>query len=545
MKLVKLVFVAVALAAAVALLAACGSSSSSSSSSGPDPATLVPANVPLYADAVVKPEGDQKDSVDSFLEKLTGRSDVGSLLVQKLDQGLASNQDNITYEDDIQPWLGSDVGFFLTSFGNNPDGAVIAPTSDGDAAMAAVEKTIKSSDNVHDATYKGVSYQTQTTGSSPSSAGIVDGFLVAGTPDAFKAVVDASQGASSLADSGDYKSALASAPDSPLFTAFVDPKAILQAALAESGTTPGGAMVLKQLEGSTQGPIAGWLDATSTSAALTFSAPKPADGAAPSGDGSLVSGLPQDSWLAFGAADVGSQLSQGFSTAFQRGLAHGFSTSGLGGVTPANALKRFAALTGIDFTAIGKWLTSVSGYVSGSSVFSLSGALVLGTSDEKASAQSLSEFQRLLAKDANVSVSPLGGGETGFKIVPKGTPVEIDVEQANGKVVIGLGQGSVQNALSPSSKLSDSDTFKTATANLGDGVSPSFYLDFQPIARFVSTAAASSPDPRLQLVQPYLDRLDYLVAGAGTTGDRVESQIVLGVHASQDSSTGTESSVLP
>src|SRR5689334_704207 len=98
---IKLVLVALALCAAAALLAACGGGGSSDSTSGADPATLVPADAPLYGDFVVKPEGDQKDAVESFLDKITGGQDVGSLLVSRLDQSLA--QDDITYEDDIQP----------------------------------------------------------------------------------------------------------------------------------------------------------------------------------------------------------------------------------------------------------------------------------------------------------------------------------------------------------------------------------------------------------------------------------------------------------
>ena len=534
---------ALALWAVAIALVACGSSSSSSSSSGPDPATLVPANAPLYMDVVIKPEGDQKDAVDSFLEKLTGRSDVGSLIVQKLDAGLAS--DHITYEDDVEPWLSSDAGFFLTSFGTNPDGAAIVPTSDQDAAMAAVEKAVAGQGNVHlsDATYKGVSYRTETGGDNPGSFGIVDDFLVVGTPDAFKAVVDTSQGAASLATSESYKSALAGAPDSPLFTTFLEPKAILQAALAGSQTTPGGAAVLRQFEGMAQGPVAGWLDATSTSAALTFSAATPDNGSG--GSESLITSVPDDAWLAFGASNFGRQLGQVFSQAFERGLARGFASSGFSGVTPGAALRRLGALTGIDFGNLGKWLTSISGYVSGTSVFSLGGALVLGTSDEKASAQSLSELQRLLQKDPNVTVSPLGGGETGFKIVPNGTPVEIDVEQADGKVVVGLGQGSVERVLSPTSTLGNADAFKAATGALGDGIAPSFYLDFQPIANLASLAQSSSPDPQLQQALPYLDRLDYLVAGAGVSGDRTESRLVLGVHDAGDSGNGVSATIEP
>jgi hypothetical protein len=76
-------------------------------------------------------------------------------------------------------------------------------------------------------------------------------------------------------------------------------------------------------------------------------------------------------------------------------------------------------------------------------------------------------------------------------------------------------------------------------------VVPSVYFDFQPIASFLRLAETSSPDPSLEQAMPYLDRLDYLIAGASTTADRVESRIVLGVRSAPDSGSGVESTVLP
>jgi hypothetical protein len=534
---IKLVL-ALALCAAVALLVACGSSSggSSDSGSGPDPASLVPADAPLYGDFVVKPQGDQKDAVESFLEKITGSQDAGSTIVSKLDQSFA--KDDITYEDDIEPWIGNDVGAFATKLGPSSTGAAVVPTSDPDAAMSTLETAAKNSPEdgkLTTATYKGIDYDVQ----GDSSWGPVGDFIVIGTDDAFKAAVDTSKGGPALADSSAYKSAVADVPDDALASGYADPKAIVQA-IVDAGSVPASQAnaLLEQMGASGDGPVAGWLDATSSSAALTFSAPAPAN--APSaGSSSLIANFPDDAWLAFGAANVG----DGFTKGIQQ--LQSFSNSGLGGVDQGAMLRRFTTLTGIDIQNIGKWLGDVSGFMSGSSVLSLSGALVLGTKDESASQQTLSEVEKLFKKDADVITRPLGGGQVGFSVQPQTAPIQVVVEQRDGKVVIGLGQNSVDEALAPSSKLGDSDTYKAATGTLGGDLVPSLYFDFQPIASFLKLAEASSPDPGLEQAMPYLDRLDYLIAGASTTADRVESKIVLGVRSAPDSGTGVESSVLP
>jgi Protein of unknown function (DUF3352) len=532
---IRLALIALALAAA-ALLAACGSSSSSSSSTGPDPASVVPADAPVYGDFVVKPEGDQKDAVESFLQKVTGGQDVGSLIVQKLDQALA--QDDLTYEDDIQPWLGSDVGAFATKLGSqSASGAAVVSTSDPDAAMSTLETAAKNSPEdgkLTSATYQGVDYDVQGT----TAFGPVGDFIVVGTDDAFKAAVDTSAGGDSLADSSAYTTAIANAPGDALVTGYADPRAIVQA-IVDSGGLPAAQAdaILKQVGATGGGSVAAWLDATSSSAGLTVSAPAPAN--APSSDSSSpLAGLPDDAWLAFGAANVGESFTQGI-----RQL-QSFSNSGLNG-PEGLMLRRFTALTRVDLQNIGRWLGDVSGFMSGTGLLSLSGALVLVTKDENASQQTISEFERLFRKDADVTTRPLPAGQTGFSIQPQGAPIQVIVEQRDGKVVIGLGQDSVDEALSPSSTLGDSDGFKAAASTLGSGLEPSAYLDFQPISSFLKVADASSPNPELEQALPYLDRLDYLIAGASSSSDRVESRVVLGVRDSSDSGSGVESSVLP
>lgn len=531
---------ALALGVAAFVLAACGGGGSgTTASSGPDPASLVPANSPLYFESVVKPAGDQRAAVDSFLQKISGRSDVGSLVVQSFDKQLQKS--GVNYENDIAPWLGERLGAFATKLGQSPGGAAVVPTTDPGAAMTTFEKAARATPadgKLEKSSYRGTDYDVQGT----TSFGVVGDFFVAGTDDAFKAAVDTAGGGASLAGSSSYRSALAGAPADRLATVVADPKSIVDAVLASSSVqVPSSAPGLKQLHAIEGQPVAAWLNATSSTVGLTVSTA--ATGNAPTSGASLIAGFPDDAWLAFGASMFGQGLAQGLQQL--QSAAAAAPTGGLGGPGPAQMLQRLGAVTGVDFNNLTQWLGGVSGYVSGSSVFSLGGALVLGTSDEQASARTLSQVQSALAHDRNLIVSPLGGGQTGFKVQPTGAPVEIDVEQSAGKVVVGLGQASIDNALHPSSSLGDSSAFKAATGALGGDVVPSFYLDFKPIASFLALAQSSSSAPGLQQAMPYLDRLDYLVAGTGRSGDRQQVSIVLGVREASGSGSGVTAAIQP
>jgi hypothetical protein len=517
--------VALAIAGAAIAVSGCGGGSSSATP-GPDPATIVPANSPVYLDATVRPQGDQRTAIEGALSKLLGTSDVGAMLIDRFDRSIPGG--GFTYADDVAPWLGERAGIFFTSLDSSSDGAGVVATTDPEAAQAALEKAARTGSPggpIEKASYNGVSYETQDN----YAFGIIGDFALIGTPDGFKAAVDASTG-TSLADSARYTSSLAAAPDDRLATGWFDPKAIL-AAVVKSGaiSAPGGLDFTKKLGSATPEPVVAWVDAATDHLAFEVSA---AGSAKAANGSSLITGFPDDAWFAFGASSVGQGLAMGLKSlgSLPSGALHG--------VSAGNATDRFRALTGLDLANIGSWLGDVSGYVSGSSIFSLGGALVLSSRDDAAAAKTLAEIHSVVSHDADLSVSPLGGGEAGFAVSPSGVPVEIDVALRDGKLIAGLGANSIDAVLSPSSSLGDSSAFKAAAGALGSEIVPSFYLDFQSILGLLSFPGIPS-DPSLKQARPYLDRLDYVIAGSGLTGDRSDVRIVLGLRDAPSSSGGS------
>ena len=137
----------------------------------------------------------------------------------------------------------------------------------------------------------------------------------------------------------------------------------------------------------------------------------------------------------------------------------------------------------------------MGGFARGTSLFGLGGALVLETSDEQASAQTLDDLRRTLSADRSVqSLAAFGAhGEQGFSLSPAGVPIQVQFVQRDGKVVVGLGSDSVDQVFSPSSTLGDSDAFKaaetrSATTFLRSHSSTSF--------RSCSSSRASRRSPR-------------------------------------------------
>ena len=109
----------VAALAAVLLVAGCGGGSSSGDG---DMAALVPADSLLYAEAVVRPEGDQRENALDAAGKVL-RTDDPEAKIAELWQ--ASGIEDIDYERDLKPWLGERIGFWMSPRSLEDESAVV------------------------------------------------------------------------------------------------------------------------------------------------------------------------------------------------------------------------------------------------------------------------------------------------------------------------------------------------------------------------------------------------------------------------------------
>ena len=521
-------------------LSACGDDDSDTGDLGPDPATMAPADVPFYAEAVVRPEGDMLDNFNETISTLTGTEDPGATITEQLDAELS--QEGLSYADDIEPWLGARIGGFISSVdpsGESAEGAVAVAVTDTEQAQDFIDKARESGDaTLEEATYNETDYLA----GDGTAVGISGDFLLLGTEQGFKEAVDAGAG-DSLADDSDATASLDEVPDDSIFSGYVDTQSVIDLVESSGELSPA---ELKQFEQQvanySEGPINFWSTIGDDTIALAGSAPAATDAGEPS---DLVSSFPSGSWLAFATADVGAQLEttidqfeQGFQAGLEQANVEGLST----GQIP-DPLGEFENATGIDLKSDLASIGDVGGFVEGTSILGLGGGIVLETSDEQGAKELLDKLQGALSRQRELQITKT---DTGFDITVSGAPVGGQVAVEDGKVVIAAGADTVDDVLSPDETLGDSDRFSDAGEALGDDMTPSFYLDFVPIMQLIESSGQATSDPDFQMAKPYLDALDYLAAGSSVDGDRVTASLVLGVReASDDDDEATSAAITP
>jgi hypothetical protein len=533
--LLRLTVLAV-LALAAAALTACGSDSGSDSADlGPDPATMVPGDTPFYLEAVVRPEGQLGDDLESALSKLLVTDDVSGKLHDAIDEGLASEGEDLTYEDDIAPWLGARAGIYVNGYdakANEAEGAAVVAITDADAAQSFVDKASQSGGKTKQQDYNGV----KLTVSPDDTAVAIDGdFLLAGTTQGVEGSIDAKD-ADNFAGVDDSTTGFDTVPDNTIFTLYADPQGALDL-VKSSGGIP--ADQLKQIEDQIaqmgDGPIDAWGTVTDSSMGFGASAPAPDDAADPT---DLVTSFPADSWLAFAASGVGDQISNSIAQ-FKAGFEAGLQDAAPNLSQQVDPIAMFQDATGLNLEQDLAWIGDVGGFVEGTSIFGLGGGLVVTTDDQQAAEDAVAKVQQAIGGSRGLKVTP---SQSGFDIQAQGAPLGAQVAVEDDKVVVAAGADSVDDVLSPSDTLGDSDTFQAAEDDLGNDLTPSFFVNFAPILDLVDSTGQSDPD--IESARPYLNALDFLIGGSKVDGDRSVAGFTLGVQDQPEGSDSTTSAVI-
>lgn len=515
---------------AALLLAACGDDEGSGPGGGPDPTTATPADAPIYIDAVVRPEGEQRDGLNAALQKLTGEDDPGAAIRAELDESLADQ--GLSYEEDVEPWLGQRAGLFLTEFsGEDGEGAAVISVTDGDAARETVKGVADGAGE--QASYAGVDYMLD----DGNAVGIVGDFLVTGTEKGFQDAVDASAG-DSLADDSAKAEALDSAPSESIFRGLVDSEAVIDL-LLESGQISeqdleAAEEQLQQLGGE---PVV--FSGAASSDALSFEASGPATEGAAEGT-EIVSSFPADAWLALGVPMIGETVGAAFES-LSAGLKSSAETGALPpGVEVPDLAAELEQSLGLDLSKDLAWAGDGGLFLAGNSPLTIGGGLVIETDDEEAAAAALEKVRRRLSREPGVQARKT---EDGFQLQGvAGAPVGAEVAIRDGRVVVALAGVTPDDVLDPPETLESTEAFSEATDAL-DGASPTLYVDFPPIVDLLKSTGQAA-DPQLQQALPVLEALTYLVAGVSVDGDRSIGRLVLGLQ-DPGSGSGAAAAITP
>lgn len=522
-------------ALAALTLAACGDDDSGGDS-GPDPATVTPADSLVYVEATVKPEGEQKDDLESALEKLTGDADPGAAIREEIEDAVSEGDSGLTFEDDVEPWLGQRAGVFVLDVRKeDAEAAVALAATDTSAAQATIDKAAGDEESEEERTYEDVTYLVDESG---DTIGIVGDFLVGGTEPAFKAAVDA-LGGDSLADDSEATDALDSAPDGSIFRAYVDATGLIDA-FVESGQASEEqlAPVQDQIDALSEGPIVISGGATADSMTVEVSGP---EGAAGDGSGDTLGGLPSESWLALAVPMLGDAVGQGyenFLSGFDSGFKSGFDQ--LPDAEVPDVGGEVEAATGLDLSEDLAWAGDTALFIQGTSLFGLGAGMAIETDDEEAAAAAIEKLRRALNREESILVRPT---PTGIKIQTTGTPIGAEVSIEDGEVIVAIAGTTVEDVLNPPEALSDSQAFGDATGALGDGLDPSAYIDFEAILALVESTGQVQPD--LEAARPTLEALDFLIGGSSGDADgRSVARVVLGLKDAP-SDSGNAAAISP
>ena len=197
----------------------------------------VPDDALVFATAYLDPAAGQKLNIETVLGKFpaVNKEQMGQQFNQVMDQALSGL--GLSFEEDVKPWLGTQVGVLVRMPGvsmlssDAPGTALLIASKDDDAAKTALDKA-RSGPGL---TWEQQQYKDASiwVGSQYSTTSVVytmvDGaVVVAGDLDTAKAVVDAANGdTKSLADSSNYGDTMSALPKERVADLFVNGSALV------------------------------------------------------------------------------------------------------------------------------------------------------------------------------------------------------------------------------------------------------------------------------------------------------------------------------
>lgn len=511
---------ALAATAAALALAACGGDDSSSVAED-DPASLAPADAPIYVQATLRPKGKLKSDVEALASTISGLSDPAGRLIEEIDKGIGTESAQLrdpdfNFADDIEPWLGERVGFFAEGFSEDP-GAAIVQTTDVAAAQQAAEDG--SDRSAEQRTYEGVDYFYDS--EDDEATGVVEDFLVFGDEPAFKQVVDVSEGGDSLGEKSEFTDALDQAPEGSLLDAYASLEKIAGELRRESGGNP---QAVEAALGDTAGKsvIASLVPAADS---LEIDIGTDAEVGAQLADlSSLIETFPADSFVALGIPNLGEIVDRSIDQ---------LEDSGIQGLN-RESIDQQLSQAGLSIDEVTRALGDLGIFAGGTDEASVQGAAVIASDDPDAAQNLISKLTAVtglaqLSGDPSIQPAPVGNGISITDPAELGRQPLIVTTEGD-RIAIGYGEEATRQALDQGAgaTLGSDPTYQQAIKALGgDGVSG--YVSMPDVFRLAESLGALA-DPDYQQAKPYLDTLSYAVFGGGEQGDFQNSKIVVGVQ---------------
>jgi Protein of unknown function (DUF3352) len=490
---------------------------------------LVPADASLYFNAFLNPSRTQKRALRDLLEKFDKAptpDEATDALADVINQALADT--GLTFQDDIDPWLGRQVAVFATDVSDDtPTAAALVATENVDGTKKMIDKLDESEgENPEHKTYEGVDYDLypEDANNDRVASGFVKNFWVIGSESGFEAVVDASTG-DSLGESDRYDDATGVVSDDHLALFYVDPQQILEQASASGEVSPEEIDALEAFPGiNLSEPTAGILYARADGLVLEVASRNTDTNSAlieNLDESGLLPELPAESWLAIGTSEVGQVASELLQVVDEQQPG-----------TLENIDAQLTAQTGLSLQDdILEWMGDAGLFVEGTGLVTLDGGIVIESKDPQQSEATIETLGRL-AQDQGAPVSPVDiGGLSGFAISnPPELPQPINIVAGGDRVVIAYGDNATEQAIDASETLAGSEAFERAADALGDDFNPSFYLEVPAVVTLIEGFLPVDDPTYQEDVKPWIDPLTHIVAGSKLQGDTLVQRVVIGAE---------------
>jgi hypothetical protein len=499
-----------ALAFVALVLAGCGGSGAGGNPAarGPDPATLAPADAAGYAEVVVRPEGASASGALAAARKVSRVQDPGAALVRLIDKAGRRGE---SYTRDVEPWLGSRVGGFLTipaGGKGDPDGCLIAASRDRNALQAEIARQRSDGSTHAGGSYRGVAYDLDEQGASPVAA-VGDFLVLCSSPRAFDAAVDTAKGAGSLAGSKRFMDAVGSLDADRLAFFYADPHEIASQVRSIGGVDAKVRALLDSPHVADAAPITLELTARADQIAVQLAAGTSLLGsqATAPGDGISLGALPGDAWLAAATPPLGPLIGSLLDSA--------------GVHARATAQVRSALGLDLDRDLLDP-LGGLALFARGTTPLDIGGGALLQMRDARSAQLLLTRIQAIAGAAGGGALHSVPGG---FELQVAASPQPIVLLAKGDKIAAGYAASSARDLLAPQQRFDASSAGKAALASLGDGYTPSLVLIVPPIASLLSSLGEIGV-ANLSPALPYLRAYRSLAAGTKRNGDRTLVRIV-------------------
>ncbi len=492
--------------------------------------SLAPQNSVLYANLFVHPSNDQKMALDDLLQKFPGienTDDAIDKLIELFDEQLG--EQGLSYEEDIEPWLGDQAAVFMTPGGSPqlPNFGVLVESKDDEAIRAFLTKVQEEEDpdgRFVEREHNGTVYEVVEDDPETAAFAFIEGFFVGGTEEAVKASIDARQG-EALEDSDKFVQATEDLRDDWLGLFYADISGIFSMFEDEMQMTPEDEALFETFSFEDVPPTAGVVYATSDSIGFESSGGLPKEGPLARfgsfvGAG-LLQELPESSWAAFGIPDVGA-LATGYLDLFES----------IPGFDRDQIEAQFTDETGLDLDEdVLSWMGDAGLFVQGTNLQEVGGGLVLRSNDPAKTQATLSSIEQLVSEQGLQPRPVSRDGLEGFSLQAPGMPAPVYFLGGE-RLVITYGETATDAAIAPEAKLADAEMFGVAQDVLGEDVDASFFVDVDAAQSFAESVMSFSGavDPTYEEdVKPYIEPFAYVIAGTRQEDDRFIQKLVIGV----------------